>query len=348
MTLKRTYADVKKMLLPMLLLFAVVGCSSPKFSGSTTANLTPFADQTVVMLGESDYGFTRDEAIKIQSYLDFSSSDWQRLDELAQKADGLFKAIMRYSTNIVTLSESPKIDPEKALVLAGYLAEFEEQVVRESQMSSEEYQTMLADIRVQEKYLDALKAAEPLLNEVGRYGNALLEEDERVVKRVVDATAAKINAEYQVMLDFKLSVEEQKEAVLRGMLLIRDFYNTGNSQGLQEVVSLLPRLKIHLQGRTPSSSADAFELETLLIEHLKRLKTITEQLEPDFKDWEDAHQELDRIHATVLEDNRRAKLTLIVWGRAYHKMASGVKNPAEWFSLKDILKLGGKTVDKVL
>ena len=116
---------------------------------------------------------------------------------------------------------------------------------------------MITDIRTQQKYLDALKAAEPLLNEVGRYGIALMEEDEKTINTVADDIETKINDEYQVMLNFKKLAEDQKEAVLQGLQLIRNFYHTGDGRVLQLIIDNLPRLQIALEGRTPSSPEDA-------------------------------------------------------------------------------------------
>jgi hypothetical protein len=59
---------------------------------------------------------------------------------------------------------------------------------------------------------------------------------------------------------------------------------------------------------------------------LANIHTIGEQLEPDFQAWEEAHEELDLLYRIYLDNNRRAKLALTVWGRAHQKMASGVKN----------------------
>jgi hypothetical protein len=39
---------------------------------------------------------------------------------------------------------------------------------------------------------------------------------------------------------------------------------------------------------------------------------------------------------------------MIIWGRAHQKMASGVKEPAEWFELKDLVEFGGKKVEQFI
>ena len=124
-----------------------------------------------------------------------------------------------------------------------------------------------------------------------------------------------------------------------GLQLIREFYQTEDLTALRTLGQKIARLHEILRGRPPVAS-DIPDIEAFLMQQLTNIYTIGEYLEPDVRTWEQAHEELNRLHAISLDDIRRAKLALTVWGRAHQNMASGVENPAEWFSLGDLFKLG--------
>jgi len=53
---------------------------------------------------------------------------------------------------------------------------------------------------------------------------------------------------------------------------------------------------------------------------------------------------LDTLFKKILQDNAKARLALVIWGRAHQKMASGSYEPAKWFDISEtpslLLKLG--------
>jgi hypothetical protein len=321
----------KKIIVLSVVTIMSVGCT--KFTTTKKVDLTPFAEQTVAMLGEADYGLRQDETIRLREYLNLEQANLKRSFEVGEEADELLRGIVSYSIDIVTLSEADKTEPEKVEALAEYLATFEDAFPEESQEIREQFQELLSDVRRQEKYLDALKAAQPLVNAAVSHGVALLDESDRLVTAIAEELEMKINAEYAVTQEFQERLEEQKGLVLQGLEQLLDH----NAVRLQEV----------LEGQPPSPLMNP-ESEAFLLEQLQQLQTISGNLSPDFIAWEEDHRELDRIYADILDENRRAKLVLIVWGRAHQKMASGVDNPAEWFELKDLVEIGARKADQLL
>jgi hypothetical protein len=202
-------------------------------------------------------------------------------------------------------------------------------------------------VRAQQTYLDAIQAAQPLIDEALHYGTALLEEDEQIANTLVIAIEQRIDADYADTQHFRTILEEQQREILIGLQLIREFYQTEDPTALRTLGQKIARLHEILRGRPPLAS-DIPDIEAFLMQQLANIRTIGEQLEPDFQAWEEAHEELDLLYRIFLDNNRRAKLALTVWGRAHQKMASGVKNPAEWFSLGDLFNLGTKAVEKAL
>jgi len=59
------------------------------------------------------------------------------------------------------------------------------------------------------------------------------------------------------------------------------------------------------------------------------------QLKPDYDDYFRSHNELKKIIDTKDEGIKEARLTFIIWSRAYQKMAMGKTDPAEWFDISE-------------
>jgi hypothetical protein len=80
----------------------MVGCTTMKkgFVSSERANLSPFAENTIVMLGESDYGLTKDETVRIRAYFDLDSPEALKLILLQQQVRSLNKGIVNYSVDV--------------------------------------------------------------------------------------------------------------------------------------------------------------------------------------------------------------------------------------------------------
>ena len=62
------------------------------------------------------------------------------------------------------------------------------------------------------------------------------------------------------------------------------------------------------------------------------------QLKPDYDEYFLSHSELSKLVESKETGIKEARLTFIIWSRAYQKMALGKTNPAEWF---DISETGG-------
>ena len=83
----------------------MVGCTTMKkgFVSSERANLSPFAENIIVILGESDYGLTRDETVRIRSFFNLDSQEALKLILLQQQVRSLNKGIVKYSVDVVSL-----------------------------------------------------------------------------------------------------------------------------------------------------------------------------------------------------------------------------------------------------
>jgi len=105
------------------------------------------------------------------------------VDKFALYVDKLrrvIRGIIAYSIEIVTVSESNKSGKEKARALADYLESLKqpmlEKPIQEFHFTVEQLDTIILNVRSQKKFLDALGAAQPLIDEVASTTGVLTEE----------------------------------------------------------------------------------------------------------------------------------------------------------------------------
>ena len=81
---------------------------------------------------------------------------------------------------------------------------------------------------------------------------------------------------------------------------------------------------------------------------LDALHRIGEEIEPEWKIYRAAHQELDDLYDKMLDSIRTARLLTMVWVHAHYQMASGKSKPAEWFDITNVGAVALKATAKAV
>jgi hypothetical protein len=329
----------------------MVGCTTMKkgFVSSEKANLSPFAENIIVILGESDYGLTKDETVRIRPFFDLDSPEALKLILLQQQVRSLNKGIVNYSVDVVSLSETKKTQEQQAAAFADYLHTFERPILTHLNLTVEEYTQLLERIREQESLLGALRAAQPVISAAARYGETNISEIEKATFALVLAIESKIDAHYAEILAYYQTLEDQKKSILHRLNLIQA-YHSGDTRALKKLRAgfvigsneVIPANKI--------ISDDPADLETRLMDRLNRIQKIGEQIAIDVEDYRESHRELDQLYERSLQDLSKARKTFMVWSKAHYKMSLGLTDPAKWFDITDapseLFRLGTRTLLK--
>jgi uncharacterized protein YrzB (UPF0473 family) len=334
-------------LLCTLFLSGLSGCASMqgKFSGTDTENLGPFASQTIAVIGESDFGFAEQRAVYIREYL--PKEEYAEFLGYSESSDVLFTAIINYSMNIVNLSESGSSNDERINGYADYVAGFRKEAITTLGGTTDDQQALVAKIRDADDYLDALRTAQPLIDAVQRYGETNLTDMEKSTNLLAMRTEAGIEDDYATLVEYTELLEEKRNEILLALQRIYE-YEDGNAEALQLLTdSNITQSMKQTLGKNPSEEK-LRALESHLISRLDALSAVAKTIEPDWAQYRQTHEELDRLHAKVLAEIRQARLSLLSWGRAHRLMAEGKTDPAEWFSLSTatgaLLKAGKNAV----
>ena len=163
----------------IFLVSTLAGCGG-KFMKTQSEDLARFADQTISMVDDISVGIEKARTITVQQLIDWEDPEVKEYARLRKEINVVFRGIVLYSLDIVAISEADKSGEEKCATLAEYLKHIEEPLEEQSdveiRLTPEQFNEMLNNIRAQDKLLDGLIAAQPLINEVARYGDAILEQ----------------------------------------------------------------------------------------------------------------------------------------------------------------------------
>ena len=330
----------------------LTGCAtmtsvSKKFSAQQKANMGIFADHTISMLDEADFGFDRDESIYTREFLSTNVEGDRELQDGLKEAGWFFGEIVDYSIGLVTIVETKSGEAAKVKAYQEFMSGFNAEMLEKLDMDPDYYASTLEEIGQQEEFLGALRKGQIIINAAARYMHSVLDKIEVDVEIVVKNVEFLIDEEYGDVILYQEALEEEKYAILRsfGQLYLAYKGEPGAYERLVEEQTVL-RQELLPQGK-PSIE----ELEIIgrhLGKRLEAIHLIGQEIAQDWNNYRETHRELDRLHAKVIQQNGQARLITLVWLRAHQKMASGVASPAEWFDIStlpsQLIKMGTKAV----
>lgn len=337
-------------ILALAALLTLTACATSmqgKFAATSQANVGAFADQTIAMLSNSDLGVAQDRALYVRHYINQDWEETRHFQALVDDAETMLRGIVKYSINLVTIAEVNKTDNTRIQAYVKYLENIQGNTESKLDLGQGYYDEILVKAGTEEKFLDALQQAQPLINGVGRYAQLLMDEINDATKALARKIDAQIELEYSEVIAYQKALEAEKYAVLRGLGKIYQTYK-GDSAAFGE---LLQSDVIRDKKLIPKGQPNYEQLRAIgehLGHRLEVLSKIWAEIEPDWNNYRATHRELDQLQTKIDQDANRMRAIVIVWLRAHQKMAAGVQNPAEWFDIESapaqLFQLGVKSI----
>jgi hypothetical protein len=330
-------------------LITVTSCSSvsQKFQPTVVANVGVFADQTLAMLSESDFGFSADQAIYLRDFIDRNNELEIQFDAYKKEAAQFFREIMDYSMGLVLIVENNPDPADRVAEYAAFISEFDDELLIKLGLEQDHYDEILANVRSAEKFLDALRQAQPIINGAGRYMNQVLDNLFAQLELLGIDLEKRIDDRFEAVVRYQRALELEKYAILRAM---EKLYNAidGDNEAYQAFIESRAITRRSLIPANEPTEADFEALWDHLFARLEGLDRVVKEVQPDWELFRATHRELDKGKVRVTDNISRARLITLVWLRAHQKMASGVTNPAEWFDIrtlpKQLINVGIKTL----
>ncbi len=321
------------------LLSSLNGCAfyRSKLVDQPVENIGIFADHTMSMLSSVEIGVTRDETILIRRFLDGTSMEERRLIELDDQMQHAVHSIVLYSIELVNISESDQEEARQISQYADYITTFKDDMLLDEKIKADYFDSTIADVRSQETLLAALRAAQPLLN--AAVVNAAIDLDlvADAINDVVLLVDTRIDEEYKELIRYRRKLEDEKASILTAFEEIYDAY--------REPVPDLSRLKasgtIWDPEMIPDKSPTLDDLSRI-VEHLEArltaLHTVQNEIAEDWNEYIATHQELDRVGQQAGDRAKQMRIIMLAWVRAHQQMASGTRDPADWFDVGEFTR----------
>lgn len=332
--------------LTVLLIFTLAITSCSKFLKTESENLAPFANQSIALVSSLDYGLSDNEILylrKVDDYIDVDNP-FDRFDALENQVGNQLKALVTYSIQIVTISEKNISDNKKSNELADILVTLntliaDDEVIVDENKNAEQNKEILAQVRASEDYLESLRILLPAINAFSAHAQRVLDELELEKRKAVQLLDSAIDRKYSRAIRFEHKLRLLRNSYYDSIIAISDYANTRDAKFIEEAraTGVLPVVEA-LKGKKSLTNKEMLSLHNVITERMDIVNRNYSQLKPDYDEYYRSHNELKKIVDAKDRGIKEARLTFIVWSRAYQKMALGKSNPAEWF---DVSESGG-------
>jgi hypothetical protein len=318
------------------LITITTGCTTIKegFGGTEEEDVAPFAQTTVEVLGIQNIQLRDNELVYLRFLVDEDFVALDKLQAMLQRTDTFRDRVISYSVDLVRITEMYDEEADKVTAFAdGIDDQLGRQAVDVLQMSQQEWEAVIAEIRSQPDFLAALRAVQPVINQAGSFYEDLLTEIETTV--LVDVRIGfdeRIQAEFAKPIQFLDNHYNRRDEILTGLNLI-NAYRHGDDDAIEGLrkdniifdSSLLPKGQF--------TTKDVNAIDQALRDELVQSTLLLDQLKADIDDYKASVEELDRKESEVIADLGLARLQFLTWSRSHQALANGVKEPGKWMEL---------------
>jgi hypothetical protein len=306
------------------------------------ANLAPFAEQTISMVGELNYSVSREEIIYLRGMVDYMGGKkfLERYEKLTQQVIRMLKGMVAYSLQVVAISEQSIPVEKKVNALADMIIALERPVLEDDivqfPMTREEFDAVIKNIRASETYLEALQHSTPLINKFQQHAGNVLDETKAELASLSLKVNDAIDRKYKWTRAFDEEWRLARDDYYKAMIQLSRYSVTKDQKYLKQAKKshIIP-LKMALKGKTSLSGPELVKLHNDLTQRMRVFNENSQFVEQDIHDYHKTILELEEIVKNHEDGMKLIRLTFIAWSRAYGRMAAGKTNPAEWFDISE-------------
>ena len=333
---------MKRFILVFPLFMMLTGCST--FKGSQRLDLKPFAEYTVNLASDIEFGLTRGP--KVHYLMDYRG-DPEVLDHGAHwdYVRQLVRGIVAYSVEITTLSGSQLSDVDKNQEFAVFLDRLVRPAIAEYpntiRISEAGLDSITTDVRAQTTFLAALGSAQPVIDEIARLSELVFDELQDSLDATADHLLARVEEDNA---DVKFVRQRLKAAQARYVqsIIILGQYRAGDKAAWQELMANEPQLQDFVPKDRLPNREEVQRAEDRLFFLMDKVVDFKLQFAPDMEYCRNQVGELDELYRNANLHIKKSRVTVMVWARAHRDLARGVTDPAK-IDIFDITKKAVKT-----
>jgi hypothetical protein len=318
---------MKTLYLFLLLILIVTSCSV--FKGKRRMDMSPFAENTQTLFAE---------AIKIERPFPHKQlrpytviPEFQKVRKLAPPVLEALRGIIFYSNQIVAINNSKLAEKDKCRMLANYLQEAMEKTLTEKRADTlrvdlNRARAILENIRNANTYMDALAAAEPIINAVVAELQERIDEIQNQIPIIIAAFDREIERDFsRPRENYERLYALQEELILSVTRLYKA--RIGDTDELAKLLAENASLRYFIPSIDKANHDNLIKAEDFLLKQVKEVEGMITQLD-DVKALYIARKEEVIAWRTELDKKILiARTSLNIWARAHKNLGIGVPVP---------------------
>ena len=317
------------------LALVLCGCTTidSSLSGSELNQIRPFAQKTVDVMVVEDIRVRDDELIHLRPYVDDSFVELDALQRRMRHIRQYRQKLVEYSIELVRINEEYDKAPAKIEAYADHL---ESMVglpeLEQIGISEEEWNAILAEVRSQSNFLDALRSFQPVITAATLDFTTVINSIESdLLPAARQEFDRRIESNFREVNQLRLILHEIRKELLAGMIAV-ETYHDGDAAAIAEFRQESSRLNGVFMSDTPTE-AQLDEIRGRLREQIGDSTRLIAEMDADFAIYEKTRVELDQKEAEILKALTVARLQIDTWTRAHNALSQGAKMSGEIMQL---------------
>jgi len=300
-----------------------------------TADVEEIASKTGELIAEVEYGLEYDDVVLLVRYVDNeripSVVEWQ---ESWSELMTALRGVARYSIILIEIAGNQGAE--------GFQAELSENLSRlyadmravpsmRSSLETVNLDSILTNVRAEEKFLDAARATLPVVSAIVSGLNNLANKNAKNLDAAVIDMTARIDAYHSEVIKYQDSIAERRNNILRQLQLL-DLAREGDAGAWNELRASGMQMKTELKQLHNPDQAGIDRAERVLLRNLATLDTIRDSLQPDFDLYTAELLELRNVSRSVDQAMAVGKLSIGAWAHGHQLFINGKKTGFALFS----------------
>ena len=323
------------------------GCA--KFSSSRHLDMRSFGENTSAMINEIKAGLTIKRSLLTTPFIHGEAVIQFRKHK--EDIGIILRGIIFYSTQIVNISRANLTDEEKAKKLGEYIKRLATPVVEakdpDIRISTEKLDAIVAKINNQQTFLDALGAAQPLVDALNGFMTNSLETMKGLAEQIAEETSVRIDQHSAAVITNKNNLEAFQTQTMQSFHLLNSL-RAGKAGAMDELLQNDPALKEYVKPGTTVGKQDMDLMETALMRRFENTQALLDSLKPRIDEYHAQIREMEELMYSFEQSARRLQLSVTLWARSHANLAAGIEVPPEIDIGKMITGTASNVVDKVI
>ena len=313
----------------LVLLSSVFISSCSIFQSSRKMDMSPFTENSRALFGEA---IKIERAFPYKNLIPYTNiPELQQVRKIIPPILQALKGIIFYSDQVVAINNAKISEKNKCRILADYLDEQIKNILAEKRADSlrvdvNSAKTVLENIKNAATYLDALAAAEPIVNSVVTVVLERIDEIQNQIPLIITGFKREIETDFA---EPRENYERLYQIQEKLMLAVTRLYKAriGDKEELYTMLEENASLRYFVPSADKANHDNLVKTEHFLLGQLKEIDLMIRQLDEIKAGYIAKQDELNTWHRELDNKILVARTSLLIWARAHKNLGAGIPVP---------------------